>query len=195
MRTPLILAATSLLAITGAGAATVIGATKIVITSTANDYLQVAEVVATEFGSGTDVALASLGATAAAPDQWNDTTNPINAIDGNFAGDFNNGEIFHSAGSNGLLTINLAYAATLSSLSIYGRTDCCTQRDIYNVSIFNAAGSLLYSTSGLNADRKTGTITFDAPSVVPEPASWALMLTGFAFVGAGMRRRSGLINA
>lgn len=35
----------------------------------------------------------------------------------------------------------------------------------------------------------------DGPPVVPEPASWALMITGFGLVGVAMRRRSAVVTA
>lgn len=35
----------------------------------------------------------------------------------------------------------------------------------------------------------TGDFSFSIQSVVPEPASWAMMIIGFGFIGAAMRRR------
>ena len=48
---------------------------EIQITSAANDYLQVAEVVAMDFG-GVDVAFAGNGGTVFAPDQYSSTSRP-----------------------------------------------------------------------------------------------------------------------
>lgn len=41
----------------------------------------------------------------------------------------------------------------------------------------------------------TGTVTYDAAATVPEPASWALLIGGFALTGAAMRRRSAALAA
>ena len=177
----------------GATAATVIGADQIQITSAVNSYLQVAEVVALDFG-GVDVAFTGNGGSVSAPDQYDSTTQPSNAIDGAtpLARSYSdNPGIYHSEfSSGGLLDVFFA-PATLSSLSIYGRTDCCSERDVYNVTIFNAAGQSLYS-GVLNANNElhVGSVSFDNPGVaVPEPAAWALMILGFGLTGATLRRR------
>ena len=53
-----------------------------------------------------------------------------------------------------------------------------------------------------NKDHVTADVTYGFPlvdnppnSAVPEPASWALMIMGFGFVGASVRNRFGLRNA
>ena len=46
----------------------------------------------------------------------------------------------------------------------------------------------LYLDTGLQAQGYTA--QFASDSEVPEPATWALMLTGFGLAGAGLRRRS-----
>lgn len=50
---------------------------------------------------------------------------------------------------------------------------------------------------GANATNNNPLIPFTELGVgeVPEPASWALMLTGFGMVGAAMRRRSAFVSA
>jgi hypothetical protein len=97
--------------------------------------------------------------------------------------------MYHSAGSDStqFLSVTFAVPTTLQSLTIFGRTDCCSERDIFNVTIFNGAKAL-YS-GQLDARGKSATVTFDAPSAVPEPASWAMKITGFGLVGAAARRR------
>lgn len=53
---------------------------------------------------------------------------------------------------------------------------------------FTQTGAL----DGVNQPAVSGSFTFASPSVVagvPEPASWALLITGFGLTGAAMRRR------
>ena len=174
-------------------AATVIGATEIQVTSGVDDYLQVAELVADDFG-GVDVAYAGNGGTVSALDQYSATSQPENAIDGAmpFARSYGDTPgIYHSGSTAGAYLDAFFAPATLSSLSIYGRTDCCDTRDIYNVTIFDAAGRPLYS-GVLDADNAdhVGTVVFDQPVTgIPEPETWALMLMGFGGLGALARRR------
>lgn len=57
----------------------------------------------------------------------------------------------------------------------------------------NAAGIAAYNAAGLAGNQFIfgGTLT-DGTATVPEPASWALMITGFGLVGGALRRRSAL---
>ena len=177
-----------------ASAATIVGATKVHITSaaTSDAYLQVAELVAMDFG-GMDVAYTGHGGSVFAPDQYSSTSEPGNAIDGKLPFDrsyYDAPGIYHSQfNSGGYLNVFFA-PTTLSSLSIYGRTDCCSQRDIYNITILNAANQSLY-TGVLDASGSShmASVTFSRPAgLVPEPAGWALMLLGFGGIGAALRR-------
>jgi hypothetical protein len=177
-----------------ASAATVVDATEVHITSAANDYLQVAELVAMDFG-GVDVAYVGAGHGGAvfAPDQYSSTSQPGNAIDGALPlarSYYADPGIYHSEFSSGGY-LNVFFApTTLSSLSIYGRTDCCSQRDVYNITILNAGGQSLYTgVFDATGSNHMASVIFDRPTgFVPEPAGWALMLLGFGGVGAGLRR-------
>lgn len=170
-----------------ASAVTVANATSIRVTSAAPDYLQIAEVQAFNFGA-VNVAL---GASAVGSSTYDSTSTAGKAIDGNTGGNFYSDTIFHSLGGGAGEFLQLSFAPTsLSSLTIFGRSDCCSQRDIYNVEIFSGV-TLLYS-GVLNADTPThsATVLFDAVGgAVPEPASWAMLVAGFGLVGASMRRR------
>ncbi len=175
----------------GASAATLIGAKTIHITNHLNDYLQVAEVVANS--SGVDVAASSNGGSASGEADWQSahggvSTAPSNAIDGNTDGIYVDGSIYHSVDGNGFLDITLAAPSDLSSLLIYGRTDCCKARDVYDVTVFNGGGTQIYS--------RTLDATSSSPvNAVPEPATWALMMLGVVGVGATLRSRRKLALA
>jgi hypothetical protein len=181
----------------GAAATTVIGATSIEITNASNTWLQVGEVVALDGFSLIDVAASANGGSATGSDAGGYATGheAYRAIDGNLGGSYYVAPyIFHSATESGGY-LNIAFNPhTLSSLSIYGRSDCCSNRDIYNVVIENAAGAELYSGQiRADNDAHVGTVNFDLPaSPTPEPASWALMIGGFGLAGASLRRRRAL---
>lgn len=183
-------AALALAAATSAAAVSVVGATTIRIENGLDTYIQVAEVQALDFGS-TNVALAG---TASASSVWQPgVSDPQRAIDGITAGDYFNPaqRIFHSAaGAGQFLQVNIA-PTTLASLTIWGREDCCRGRDLFDVSIYNATGALLWSGQyDLRTGNRFGTVTFDRPvQGVPEPLTWALMVAGFGLVGTAVRRR------
>ena len=100
-------------------------------------------------------------------------------------------------GAGEFLQIDFAAPTTLSSLSIYGRNGCCQDRDLFNVTIYNANGDTLFS--GQLDDRfangGAASVTFDAPATVPEAATWALMIAGFGMVGFAARRRKVALTA
>ena len=186
---PVAFVAAATIAIAPANAVSIVGATSIQITNT-TDYLQVAEVVARNLAN-VNVSAASAGATASANDVYDPNMSTADkAIDGNTGGNYSTDTIYHGqAAGSSTLTITLAGPSSLSSLTIFGRTDCCQQRDLYNVSIFGTGGSLLFS--GQFDSRYTpGTLTFDAAAPVPEPATWSLLIAGFAMVGFAVRRRT-----
>ena len=188
-RKVVILGAVALSLIGTAANATSTPVTSIRITNALPSWLQVSEVIATQTGTGTDVALASQGATASASSVYSAQSSADNAIDG--VGPANYPNIYHSAGNDGsdYLLITLAGGFDLSSLTILGRTDCCDDRDLYNYQLFN--GTTLVGSGMLDARNTahSGSVEFAPGGAVPEPASWALMLGGFGMVGGAMRSR------
>jgi hypothetical protein len=184
-------------------ATTVLGATKITVTDArdvtdpGDAYLQVAELIATQTGTGTDVALASNGGSASSIGGDWPGSSPAYAIDGIYPSAFPN--IYHSAGSGPgyELDIALGAPANLSSLTIYGRTDCCSERDDYIVTIYNAANDVLFTGELDGSNAGGGPTTVDFATGVPEPATWAMMLVGFGGLGAVMRgaRRKAIATA
>jgi hypothetical protein len=188
------IAAAALLAslATAASAVSVVGATTIRIENALNTWVQVAEVQAVDFGN-TNVALAGT-ATASSVYEAGVST-PGRAIDGITGGNYFDPaqRIFHSnSGAGQFLQISIA-PTTLASLTIWGRSDCCRTRDLFDVWIYNAAGAELWSGQ---YDVRTGdqfrTVAFTRPTggVVPEPLTWAMMVAGFGLVGAAVRRRA-----
>jgi hypothetical protein len=189
-----LLLATAALAATSASAVTVTGATKIRVTNALplTDYVQIAELQAFDF-NGVNVALAANGGTPSGnhvvpPDCYN--CDPVYAINGNT--NWSNGG-FHSAypASAGYFEVSFA-AANLASLTIFGRPEA-SGRDAYNVNVFNARGTTLYSGY---LDARNGlsvSTTFDAAGAVPEPASWAMLIAGFGLTGAAARRRRSMV--
>jgi hypothetical protein len=154
--------------------------------------LQITELIATQQGTGVDVALASNGATVdAGPEYEGAGGDPVaaKAIDGQFA-DQTFPNMYHSldAAPDAYLTVTFSQGYDLSGLTIYGRSDCCQDnRDIYNYQLLDAFGTTI-ATGILDAnnERHLASISFGG---VPEPTAWAMMVAGFGLVGSAMRRR------
>ncbi len=170
-----------------AAAVSVVGATRVVVTNALPDWLQVAELQAFDFGAN-NVALA--GIASASSVYQNGPATPDKANDGSTNGTYPN--IFHSGtpGAGEFLQIDFAAATNLSSLTLFGRTDCCSERDLFNVSIYNANNTLLYSGQLDTRSALSASVTFDrAVGGVPEAATWAMLIAGFGLTGATLRRR------
>nr|WP_295663002.1 PEPxxWA-CTERM sorting domain-containing protein [Polymorphobacter sp.] len=69
--------------------------------------------------------------------------------------------------------------------------DACFQGASVVPESFNSASAQVEPRTGLQTIGNAATVV----GGVPEPATWALAVTGFAFVGAAMRRRSQAIVA
>ncbi|HMI19440.1 MAG TPA: PEPxxWA-CTERM sorting domain-containing protein [Sphingomonas sp.] len=168
---------------------------KVKITSAGTGVpLQITELIATQAVTGIDVALATNGATVdAGPEYEGAGGDPIaaKAIDGLFA-DQTFPNLYHSldAAPDAYLTVTFSQGYDLSGLTIYGRSDCCTDhRDIYNYALLDAFGATI-ATGILNADNEShmAGISFDTLGV-PEPAGWMMMVAGFGLVGGALRTR------
>ncbi|WP_243453872.1 PEPxxWA-CTERM sorting domain-containing protein [Sandaracinobacteroides saxicola] len=192
----------ALLAMAGAGQATVIvagvtaqGAKTLQVSSAVPTWLEVAEVEAFTFAD-LNVALAANGGTASATSQYDLGTPAGKAIDGVRPATYPNE--WHSGGSDAgqRLTISLSAASDLKLVSIWGgnRLGGFPWRDVYRLSVLDGSGASLWQ-GVLDASQLNGqpvSVQFLAPNpggVVPEPASWAMMIAGFGLVGGLMRRR------
>ena len=173
----------------GSASAAVQGVARIEISLApgASSYLQVAEVVA--MSGGADVAVAGT-ATASATSLYFMRSTTASAIDGNTGGSFWGDVIYHSGvgDANPVLTIDFGGAAfDLDSLAIFGRTDCCTGRDVYDVTLFGLDGAVLFSQSGLAANGAG--VEADLPvTAVPLPGAMALFVPALGGLFAARRK-------
>ncbi len=155
------------------------------VTQNDNQYLSLAEVQA--FAGPTNLALQSNGGVATQTSTGFGGT-PDRANDGNISGNYGDGSVSHdaNAAAGEYLQVNFSALAAIDTITIYGRSDCCTDRDNnLTVSLLDASGGVLFSKSGvsLSPDGAQGIATI----AVPEPAS--LGLAGFGMLGLLARRR------
>lgn len=170
-------------------------ALKLKITNALGDYLQVPEVEA--YSGATNVAASLNGGTAvgAVSGTWNSASIPAGAIDGIVQSTFNfnpgPGDVtmYHptTAGGANALIVTFAALSDITKITIYGRTDCCSNRDLYNYQLLDAADTVV--ASGQLDARATNVASAVLPAV-PEPATWAMMMVGFGVLGFGLRRRN-----
>jgi hypothetical protein len=141
------------------------------ISSASNSHLQISEVVALGTGAdaNTDLALTAT-ASASATNYWSNScnTNTANCVlDGVKPAGFP--AIYHDNPANGVLTITLNTASHISSLEVFGREGCCSDRDVYNIRLFDEQGVLLEEILNANANNNnhsTGAIALTG-SVCP----------------------------
>jgi hypothetical protein len=181
-----------LLACATSAQAGLIGVKTLRIDGLLSEFLQVTEVIATQTGTGTDLALASLGATVTGSPTLGPLSQfgPAHAIDGDSHPSPYN--IFHSAGGGAFLLVELADAFELDSVTLFGRWDCCSDRDIYSLSLLNAGGDVLFSASDLSANNPLHSVTVNlASSAIPNPATvWLFGLGLFGLIGVARGKKA-----
>lgn len=159
--------------------------------------IQVVELQAIESASGANVALATRGAVATSSSMfWFGEPAPAKAIDGQYQ-DKSYPNMFHSSGRNKDDWLNISFDAPkeLSSVTMYGRSDCCAYRDVYKLEFLGADGKLLHTAflDAHNAAHK-GSIVLPEGGVQEENelAQLALLAGGLlvaCLVGALLLRR------
>ena len=124
-----------------------VGAKFIRVDQNRGDQLNIAEVQAFETGTGDNVALESVGSVATQSSTgWSGVAS--RAIDGNTDGVYGHDSVQHTNNSGyKWWQVELASAADLDSVHIWGRTDsCCNQRlDDFNLIIEDASRLQLYN--------------------------------------------------
>lgn len=189
---------TCILTATSAQAASVSAVSTIRITTTQDTWLQISEIVALDM-NGIDVALAPGASTSSSGVGYNGLEiNAVNGIAPGFCPSLvnctpadpgpNAGEgLFHSSSTIGaFFEVSLAAPTEISALSIFGRTDCCSSRDIYDVQLIAVDGSIAFSATNQSADN----VLHEAVIFSPVPLPAAAWLFGSGLIGlAGLARR------
>lgn len=118
--------------------------------------------------------------------------------------DFGNDDpSFTNPGDRAVLTVFLGATMVGQTFVIMNRNDLMDQTigfnfgsfDNFTLAFTDGAGSVFTGGGAVNVGliEVIDNITFDVPdTVVPEPATWAMMILGFAGTGALMRRRRGI---
>lgn len=172
-------------------------ADKVVVKNTgAISAFHISEVEVFEQGSATNVAASAAGATATASSTgWG--TQPGWAIDGNNSGAFGSNSIWHDLdGQDGddptqadELTIVFSSPKSVDLFALWGRTDCCTDRDdSILVSFYNGDKLVGQNATGIGESGSTGRVAIAA---IPEPSTTAVLLVGSALFSGRWRRRRG----
>jgi len=116
------------------------GAKRARLVQNVSNTFQIAEIEALEEGTGTNVALQANGGVATALNSGYGT-NPGRANDGDLRQNYPN--LWHSTSGQGTwVQVEFAAAANLEAFHIYGRSDCCHDRqDDFDLVLYDAGGT------------------------------------------------------
>jgi hypothetical protein len=163
----------------------------VITNTTGQSAFHITELEVFEQGTATNVAAAAAGATASASSTgWG--TQPSWAIDGGTNGAFGANSTWHDldgqAGDDPTqidqLSVDFAGLRTVDSFRVWGRTDCCPERDdSIRVEFYNGGSLVGVNDTGITTGFDTGLQTI----VVPEPGV-ATMLAGWLLLGLFRRR-------
>lgn len=115
-----------------------------------------AEIQVFQSGTSTNVAAATAGAVASGPAGYG--TVPADVNDGNTDGNYSNGSLWHSPGDapGEAITVTFSAAVSVDTFRLWGRTDCCAERDdLMRVEFFNGGALVSSQITGI----ATGTDT------------------------------------
>lgn len=152
--------------------------------------MQIAEI---EVYSGrTNVALASAGATASGSPSYDAASAVRNVNDGVKPAGYPN--IYHSQCSNGnFVRIDFATPVSPDAIVIYGRADCCTERDIFVYNFLD--GDTVISRGKIDARRGSGAVlpipvagATSEPTIPTANSSNQEQLAYMSWIGAEWRR-------
>ena len=127
--------------------------------------------------SGVNVAASSKGGVATGTPGYG--TSPISANDGVKPAGYP--QIFHSGcGGGDYLKIDFANPSPIDTITLYGRGDCCQNRDLYSYELFN--GSVSVGTGTIDARAGSGSVQIGPPRPTPVPTVGTAynMKTGFS---------------
>lgn len=92
--------------------------------------------------SGTNVALTSTGRVLSQSSTYATTSGPAKAVDNNTDGNYGNGSVTHTnTDAQAWWQIKLSASTAVSTIDIYGRSDCCTDR-LSNFYVFASSNDM-----------------------------------------------------
>ncbi|MEX2214223.1 MAG: PEP-CTERM sorting domain-containing protein [Phycisphaeraceae bacterium] len=179
----------SLIAKQNSAQAALIGATRIRITQNSNEFLSIAELLALNGGLLNSAASSNGGVASQSSTGFGGVASRAN--DGNTNGVFGGNSVSHTnvAAAGQFWEVVLGSASDLESVFVFGRSDCCQNRDNnLTLQIFNASNAVIFQQNfGLSPDSGQGTFNV---SFIPEPATLSMLaLAGLGILG-GRRGRA-----
>ncbi|MFK7995098.1 MAG: galactose oxidase-like domain-containing protein [Granulosicoccus sp.] len=138
--------------------------------STGSDIIQLGEIIAINADTGTDAALASAGATIDVAATYDSRFLASFAIDGNNAPGAQGRHTFYHSQTTANQWVRVIFPApvTLSRIELVGRGDCCSNRDVYDLTVLDASGNALDQFNALDASNgsHSASVQLQTPSQI-----------------------------